>query len=187
GRPDVRITKVRPGFVLSGEGRGFKGGSWIPVYIDLEVTAPIFPTTGDIVVEAADSYDLPNAYTIPLPAFDPKRENQNAITVISYIQPAGSGHDINVTIRAANGRILFSTNDNKQVLSSVSSFEPSKFVYLTASPTRTTLQWALRPQGQKAGPAGPEPAVDEQGNVQVADVPQQDETRRFTYLTGINE
>src|SRR5262249_54829575 len=100
--PKVHIDKVQVGF-FSAQGRGFKPGSWTPVYVDLTAgDNPIGRADGVIVVQTNDSDDMENYYTVPLPQLEPREQTR----VLTYARTANASSDLQVVIRAPDGRVL---------------------------------------------------------------------------------
>jgi hypothetical protein len=141
-RQKVHIDKVQAGFG-SGQGSGFKAGSWTPVYIDLTAgDNPIFPGDGVIVVKTSDSDDMENSYAVPLPQLDAREPGR----VLAYARTANASSDLQVVIFDPRGQVLAAEKPNRQ---SYSPFGPASWLYLTAGSQNQALREALFPR--KAG------------------------------------
>ncbi len=99
---EVQIA-ARLGFATAGGGK-FKSGCWSPVTITLvnNGDTPI-PSEGMLVVEAADSDDVPTQMVLPIPeALVPNVP----VTVRTFIKPGTSTGGLNVTVKGRDGRDL---------------------------------------------------------------------------------
>jgi hypothetical protein len=140
--PKIHIDKVQVGF-LSGQGSGFKAGSWTPVFVDLTAgDNPLGRGDGDIVVQTNDSDDMENYYTVPLPQLDAREQGR----VMTFARTANASSDLQVVIRAKDGRVLAAEKPSR---TAYSPFGPGSYLYLTAGSQRQAMREALFPR--KAG------------------------------------
>jgi hypothetical protein len=153
GKQKIHIDKVQFGFQTSGQGSGFKAGSWTPIYIDLTAgDNPIGRADGVITVESGDSDDMENYYSIPLPQLDAREQ----IRVMTYACTANASSDIQIVIRAPDGRILAGEKANNK---NYSTFGPGSFLYLTAGSQNLALHDAMFPR--KPGQEDDDPNADQ--------------------------
>jgi hypothetical protein len=106
-RPRVIIDQVQIGFPKGLEQGDvpderdrlatFKAGFWTPVYVYC-TAGPEGITSGQVVVQATDTDDVQNNYTVPLPAGGvPPNE---PFMVMAYTKPGSAGGDLLITVQA---------------------------------------------------------------------------------------
>ena len=90
----IRINTIRIGFPSQQIDSQFKSGNWTPVYVD--VTAGPDPVThAKLTIEAVDTDDVRNNYTVDVPPLEP---NDSAV-VMAYTKPGSAGDEIGAVIR----------------------------------------------------------------------------------------
>ncbi len=105
--PPIRFDNIQVGFAAvpdpeePADERGRlafqKAGAWTPVYVSF-TTGNEEIRTGKIVVEATDSDDVQNAYTVPLPPGG-LRPNE-PYTFLAYTKPGSSHGELTITVHA---------------------------------------------------------------------------------------
>jgi hypothetical protein len=104
-RHKIRINTIRIGFPQLQIDSQFKAGNWTPVYVD--VTAGPDPVThAKLTIEAVDTDDVRNNYTVDVPTLEP---NDSAV-VTAYTKPGSAGDEIGAVIRI-DGTIVASKSD----------------------------------------------------------------------------
>jgi hypothetical protein len=99
--PRVSIDGVHVGFKAGEQGSGAKVGFWTPVYVEVKAgLSPITAIDGSVVVESADTDQLQNTYSVPLPSLAAKETG----TVIAYARLANQDGELIITIRDHDGR-----------------------------------------------------------------------------------
>ena len=131
----LRIESVQVGFGASPPIAEFKSGFWTPVYITV-MAGPEGTPRGELVVEAVDSDEVPNRYTVPLPQLEPNDQE----TVLAFTKP-GSSSDITVQARIDDRTIA----ENKAPYASM---ELDQQLLLAAGSAPAGLREALRPAGK---------------------------------------
>ncbi len=150
----INTGGVRVGFPAAGGSYGLKVGAWAPVYVDLAASrlGRLSPGDGWIVVETADSDDVPNTYRVPLPPLEPEEQ----ATVITYVRVGNVGSEVRVRLIDTNGREM---DAQKARNGTYSPAPPGAYLYLALGRNSYLLQRALHPA--KAGPAPAEVAPDQ--------------------------
>jgi hypothetical protein len=108
----IHIDEIRMGFPAMAEqgeqpdekGRFslHKAGVFIPVYIDLSAGPDGFSGGGRVIIESADSDDLQNNYTVPLPRAD--MEPNSLYRVLTYTKVGSIGGEVRVSVHNAADR-----------------------------------------------------------------------------------
>jgi hypothetical protein len=98
---DVKITDVRVGF-SKGNDDYFKVGSWVPVYVDIEVLDQDFHD-GRLFVEAADGDGVGTVYILPDTPGVFVSKSEKTRTFVSYIKIGSGTGDVDVTIKGYYG------------------------------------------------------------------------------------
>src|SRR5437773_1316730 len=148
----VVIDSVRVGFITGTSSGAFKTSQWAPVYVSITAGPErIDRSTGVIVVEASDTDDVQNQYTVDLP---PLAAGEAGL-VITYVRPGNTGSDINVTIkeRPPGIRVFASTKQLNQMFDGMA---PVNVLYVTAGARPRSLKSAFTIKKQ---PHRPEPAI----------------------------
>jgi hypothetical protein len=105
-RRKIRINTVRVGFPSSLVDSQFKSGNWTPVYVD--ITAGPEPIAhAKLTIEAVDTDDVRNNYTVDVPLLDPG----DSATVMAYTKPGSESADVGVSIRM-DGVLIAAKGDN---------------------------------------------------------------------------
>src|SRR5437868_5241206 len=94
-RSKTRIEKVQVGFPSSPQTGEFKAGAWTPVYVQVTAGSEGIGKGDVLIVEASDSDDVRNHYTVPLPALNPGESD----LVLAYTKPGSANSEISVSIR----------------------------------------------------------------------------------------
>ena len=102
----LHIDSVQVGFGQSAPIAEFKSGFWTPVYVDV-TAGPEGTPRGEISIESADSDEVPNRYTVPLPQLD---SNERA-TVLAFTKPGSTNSEITVRARI-DDRIITTNSDH---------------------------------------------------------------------------
>lgn len=163
----VSIEKVEVGFKAGvGQETRFKAGAWTPVYVDLQAPKGLLPKEAELLIETADSDNLRNRYQVDVPAI----EEEQTITVLTYLRPGNMNSDINVIVRGRDGREIHSVKAQKF---SQHSLSPNQFLYLVAGSRLPRLKGALL---KKPGEENrPDEDMDDSG------------ARRFAYLDRVEQ
>jgi hypothetical protein len=130
-RSTLKITQVQLGFLTPDAAGEFKAGVWTPVYIKLEGGSEGSPR-GELIVETADSDDVPNRFRVPFPALDAEK----GATVLGYTKPGSGGCEITVTAEIG-GRVVATHQDTYPAL------QPEQQIYLTVGSRLGGLRQAL--------------------------------------------
>jgi len=169
----LRIDKVRVGFQGRGERGVFKSGAWTPVYVHLSYvdTTPeqksIGPADGDIVVETADSDEVPTRYSVRWPVLNANEET----VVIAYTKTGYTNADITVTLRTARGEPLSTLKVSGYDTDAKS---PGSVLYLVAGSRLPGLARALQPKPKPNQVEEPAANADEPAYIDnVEDLPTQ--------------
>jgi hypothetical protein len=191
--PKITVDQVRVGFNTGNDAiSGFKIGSWTPVYVDVKNNkgGRLGPADGVVVVETTDSDDMQNYYTLPLPPMEPEEQVAN---LVLYTRPGTQGSEINVSIKALDGRLIHSKKSTK---SNYTSGAPGSFLYVTAGARSSPLRRALHPPkavgvapmqqvpGAAKGPGGD--AQDPENNADL-EADTTDPLKTFAYVSSARE
>src|SRR5436190_176547 len=155
----VVIDSVRVGFITGTSSGAFKTSQWAPVYVSITAGPErIDRSTGVIVVEASDTDDVQNQYTIDLP---PLAAGEAGL-VITYVRPGNTGSDINVTIkeRPPGIKVFAST---KQLNQTFDGMAPVNVLYVTAGARPRSLKSAFTIKKQPNKPEEEQEDVGETG------------------------
>src|SRR5438105_548971 len=90
----IRIEQIRVGLSSAGVLPAFKAGAWTPIIVDVRAGPQPTPR-GEIVIDSADSDDVHNRYTVPLPPL----QADEAISVMGYTRPGSSSAEITVSVK----------------------------------------------------------------------------------------
>jgi hypothetical protein len=102
-RTKTHIEKVQVGFPSGPQTGEFKAGAWTPVYVYVTAGSEGIGKGEVLLIEATDSDDVRNHYTVPLPLLNPGESDR----VLAYTKPGSANSEIDVSIR--------DTNQNKQI------------------------------------------------------------------------
>jgi hypothetical protein len=128
-----KIERVRVGYMPNEAAPGeFKPGAWTPVYIDVKVGKPGVGR-GQVVVETADSDDVKNRYTVPLPAGITPGE---VVSVLAYTKPGHATSDVSVKV-IVDGREEATLDDTYLAMGL------EQYLYLTVGSHLPSLRQAL--------------------------------------------
>ena len=103
----------------------FKAASWAPVWVDLEVTAPIDQAI-EIVVETPDGDDVISSARIVVPPPQPGNVAGHQLGRIPYLKPGGIFTEVTVNVRGANGKQLAETFQRRVI-----GMPPSRYLILS--------------------------------------------------------
>lgn len=78
-----------------------KDGTWMPVSVQLTCNGE-YPGPARLIVEAADSDEIPTRYTVPIPQLTPGQTEY----VIGYARPGGRNDNLTLTVVSDAGREL---------------------------------------------------------------------------------
>ncbi len=134
-RTKTRIEKVQVGFPTSPQTGEFKAGAWTPVYVHVTAGSEGIGKGEVLVVEASDSDDVRNHYTVPLPPLNPGESD----LVLTYTKPGSANSEISVSLR--------DTNQNRQIDVLKENYAARGFgesLYVTAGRRLPGLWQALR-------------------------------------------
>src|SRR5438105_13739217 len=95
-QPRIRLRSepVQVGFGPSAPLAEFKPGFWTPVYIGV-TAGPEGTPRGELIVESVDSDEVPNRYTVSLPALEPNQQE----TILAFTKPGSISSEITVRAR----------------------------------------------------------------------------------------
>ena len=156
-RQQIYIDSVRLGFPASMHEAGHKPGFWTPVYVDV-TTGSERIARGELTVEASDSDDARNRFTVALPPLEPREQ----ATVIAYTKPGSANDGIRIEIRI-DGRPAASKVENNYA-----SFVLGRQLYLTMGSPLPGLKRAIAPANETAGKEDDAAAIAENSLQQIA-------------------
>lgn len=146
----VKVEHVRYGFPAGIQPDGetgdwestplFKLGVWTPVYVSLTAGPQGFrKDEAVVVVESADSDEVVNNYSVPVPPVD----KNESFTVLAYTKPGSAEKGITVRVLSEGQNLC------RPYEKTPTGLEPSETLYLTVGSRLPWLRRALRPEQEK--------------------------------------
>jgi hypothetical protein len=144
--PPITIEQAQVGFGSSPPLALYKAGFWTPLYFDLDAWPDGPVPEGELIIEANDSDDVRNRYTVRLPALQPK---EHFVGLTGYTRPSGMDSDITVTVRI-DGRVVARKSLDSGMTSPISPpLMAHEHLYLALGSGMANLKEALRPPRQR--------------------------------------
>jgi hypothetical protein len=158
---DVRVgfsAALEPGEIGDERGRAslYKPGFWTPVFVQVRAGAEGV-VKGRLLVETADSDDVANVYSVPLPPAG--LEPNETFTALAYAKPGSLRSDFVIRVEA--------DNRSAEVKKAFDALGAADALCLTLGSRLNGLKQALAPQ---ANPDNPSPVMERQRVASVDDV-----------------